>query len=286
MAYTVKGGLDVLAVDAPDDLPELRQTTLEQRDTTQAARARGEDKRQAKRAKEDRIRMGGPPPAFMPRGSRPLPPEGVAGEGLGAGEAEPGAGGGFPPPRSGVILPPAFGEYQPGDPRTQGVDDADDSGVQEHLMEGPLIGPQVGQRAARSVPLEILEAPAGQAATLELHGHFNSASALRLKGGAVGSGSEGEVRSPAPRRSQTGRRPPHCPQGVQQRVAGLCCGIRGGRSSQGQDGRRGRKQLSRRCSTAHFHRRTCCGIRGGRSSQRQVGRRGRGLGGFWRNSGT
>jgi hypothetical protein len=47
-----------------DEGPDLRPTMLEQRDTTPAARAKGEAERQAARAKEDRVRLGGPPLGF------------------------------------------------------------------------------------------------------------------------------------------------------------------------------------------------------------------------------
>jgi hypothetical protein len=53
-----------------DKGPELRPTTLEQRDTTPAARAKREAERQAARAKEDRVRLGGPPPGFRQQGER------------------------------------------------------------------------------------------------------------------------------------------------------------------------------------------------------------------------
>jgi hypothetical protein len=53
-----------------DEGSELRPTTLEQHDTTPAARAKREAEQQAARAKEDRVRLGGPPPGFWPQGER------------------------------------------------------------------------------------------------------------------------------------------------------------------------------------------------------------------------
>jgi hypothetical protein len=50
-----------------DQGPELRPTTMAQRDTESAARAKGEAERQAARAKKDQVRLGGPPPGFRRR---------------------------------------------------------------------------------------------------------------------------------------------------------------------------------------------------------------------------
>jgi hypothetical protein len=66
--------LDAFAIFTEDG-PELRATTLEHRDTTPAARAKGEAARTAAYAKEEKGRVGGPPPvALSPRGRgrRPL----------------------------------------------------------------------------------------------------------------------------------------------------------------------------------------------------------------------
>ncbi|GAQ86848.1 hypothetical protein KFL_003160010 [Klebsormidium nitens] len=66
-------GVDVMAVGTPEDYPEVRPgSTMAQLDTEPAARARGsEAERMRAKAKEDRVRRGGPPPAFGQRGSGP-----------------------------------------------------------------------------------------------------------------------------------------------------------------------------------------------------------------------
>jgi hypothetical protein len=63
------GALDAFAIFTEEG-PELRATTQEQRDTTDAARAKGEAARAATRAKDKRGRVGGPPPGFKPKGER------------------------------------------------------------------------------------------------------------------------------------------------------------------------------------------------------------------------
>jgi hypothetical protein len=63
VATTTNCPREAFAVFA-DEGPELRLTTMEQRNTTPAARVKGEAERQAARAKEDRVRLGGPPPGF------------------------------------------------------------------------------------------------------------------------------------------------------------------------------------------------------------------------------
>ena len=134
MTCTALAGLDALAVDAPDEPPELRRTTVDQRDTEPAARAQGEGARLARRAKEGRVRQGGPPPAFMPKGERPLAAEGEARDNFVPGQPGAGADGDAPPQGNHRPLPPAFVEYPAGDPRRQGVDDAILCGVQPHLL--------------------------------------------------------------------------------------------------------------------------------------------------------
>jgi hypothetical protein len=69
VAATTNCPREAFAVFA-DKGPELRPTTMEQRNTTPAARAKGEAKRQAARAKEGQVRLGGPPPRFRPQGER------------------------------------------------------------------------------------------------------------------------------------------------------------------------------------------------------------------------
>ncbi|GAQ93151.1 hypothetical protein KFL_013250015 [Klebsormidium nitens] len=70
---TVRGAsahLRAQAVMADEGL-QLRPSTQAQPDTIPAARARGEADRLAARPKEDRLRKGGPPPPFKPKGERP-----------------------------------------------------------------------------------------------------------------------------------------------------------------------------------------------------------------------
>jgi hypothetical protein len=71
--------LDAFAIYTEDG-PELRTTTLEQRNTTPAARAKGEAARTASRAKEEKGREGGPPPGFKPKGERVTPAAEEAGQ--------------------------------------------------------------------------------------------------------------------------------------------------------------------------------------------------------------
>jgi hypothetical protein len=56
-----------------EDGPELRATTMGQRETTPDARAKGEAARTAARAKEEKGRVGGPPPGFKPMWERATP---------------------------------------------------------------------------------------------------------------------------------------------------------------------------------------------------------------------
>ncbi|GAQ93245.1 hypothetical protein KFL_013840020 [Klebsormidium nitens] len=128
-----------------DEGPELRPSTQAQRDTTPAGRARGEAERLAARAKEDRLRKGGPPPPFKPKGERPPPEPETEGEeeheeevparrrrsALGEDPQEPHE----------VCLAPAFQEYPPTDARYQGLEGMDLVGVREELLEDPRVGP-------------------------------------------------------------------------------------------------------------------------------------------------
>jgi hypothetical protein len=72
------GALDAFTIFTEEGL-ELRTTTQGQRDTTTAARAKGEAARATTRAKEEKGRVGGPPPGFKPKGERATPAKEEAG---------------------------------------------------------------------------------------------------------------------------------------------------------------------------------------------------------------
>ena len=137
-----------MAVTA-DEGPQLRASTEAQRDTTAAARARGEAERLAKRAKEDRLRKGGPPPAFKPKGERPPPepPSEEEDEDLGGPRRRRKGVNTEPQGLQEVTLPPAFQEYSPTDRRYQGLDALTLVGTREELLqpvrEGPIAGETV-----------------------------------------------------------------------------------------------------------------------------------------------
>jgi hypothetical protein len=120
-----------------DEGPELRPTTMEQRDTTPAARAKGEAERRAARAKEDRVRLGGPPPGFRPQGERraaegPESPPAAPEVGRRRGQPTTAA-----PVAAANAVPPGFGEYAPEDPHYVGLTDAEQSGVRLELLSAP-----------------------------------------------------------------------------------------------------------------------------------------------------
>jgi hypothetical protein len=135
------GALDALAIFT-DDVPKLRATTLEQRDTTPAARAKGEAARVAARAKEEQGRVGGPPPGFKPKGKRAAP----AAEG--AGQTGP-AGRRRQAPEPAAAAPARVREYGPNDPRYQGLTDAEQVGVRMELLDPPKTRPVTGDVVRR-----------------------------------------------------------------------------------------------------------------------------------------
>ncbi|GAQ89451.1 hypothetical protein KFL_005250020 [Klebsormidium nitens] len=132
-------GVDVMAVGTPEDYPEVRPSTMAQRDTEPAARARTEAERMRAKASKDRLRRGGPPPAFRPQGERPPPDQG-AGEAAPPATAEAAEGPG--PAQTGPVqrLLPSFGECPVTDPRYQGAEDLERAGVQPHLLAEPTGG--------------------------------------------------------------------------------------------------------------------------------------------------
>jgi hypothetical protein len=124
---------------------ELRPTTLAQRDTEPAARAKEEADRQAARAKEDRVRLGGPPPGFRPQGERRAGEETEAPPAAPRADRRRGQAHTAAPVAESRALPPGFGEYSLGDPRYVGLTDAEQSGVRMELLAAPVVGPVRGE---------------------------------------------------------------------------------------------------------------------------------------------
>jgi hypothetical protein len=132
--------------------PELRPTTMEQRDTTSAARAKGEAERQAAQAKEDGVRLGGPPPGFRPQGERrakEVPESPPAAPEMGRRRGQPAT---VAPVAAARALPPGFGEYAPGDPRYVGLAEAEQSGVRVKLLSASVTGSVQGEVVQRRPP--------------------------------------------------------------------------------------------------------------------------------------
>jgi hypothetical protein len=151
VATTTNCHREAFAVFA-DEGPELRPNTMEQRDTTPAARAKGEAERQAARAKEDQVRLGGPPPGFRSQGERraeevsefpPAAPETGRRRGQPATAA---------PVAAARALPPGFREQAPGDPRYVGLAETEQSGVRVELLSAPVTGPMRGEVVQRRPP--------------------------------------------------------------------------------------------------------------------------------------
>jgi hypothetical protein len=132
--------LDAFAIFTEEG-PKLRATTHEQRDTTAAARAKGKAARAATRAKEERGRVGGPPPGFKPKGERTPPAAEDAGQPAPAGRRRQAPKAAAASPARATRIPPGFKEYGPNDPRYQGLTDAEQVGVRVELLEPPKTGP-------------------------------------------------------------------------------------------------------------------------------------------------
>jgi hypothetical protein len=137
------GALDAFAIFTEEG-PELRATTQGQRDTTTAARAKGKAARAATRAKEEKGRVGGPPPGFKPKGERATPAEEEAGRSGPTGRRRQVPEASAAGPAKATRIPPGFGEYGPNDPRYQGLTDAEQVGVRVELLDPPRTGPVNG----------------------------------------------------------------------------------------------------------------------------------------------
>jgi hypothetical protein len=135
-----------------DEGPELRPTTVRQRDTEPAARAKGEADRQAARAKEDRVRLRGPPPGFRPHGERKAEEETEAPSAAPTAGRRKGQSKTAAPAAEPRALPPGFGEYSPEDPRYVGIADAEQIGVRLELLAAPVRGPVRGEVVQRRPP--------------------------------------------------------------------------------------------------------------------------------------
>jgi hypothetical protein len=142
------GALDAFAIFTEDGR-ELRTTTLEQRDTTPAARAKGEAARTAARAKEEKGRVGGPPPGFKPKGKRAAHAAEEAGQPGPAGRRRQALRQPQQPLPGQSRIPPRFGEYSPSDPRYQGLTDAEQVGVRMELLDSPKTGSVTGDVVCR-----------------------------------------------------------------------------------------------------------------------------------------
>ena len=175
--------------------PEVRDSTKAQRDTEPAARAKGERERLAARAKEERLRKGGPPPAFLPKGTRDAPDPGEdtnEGDQEGPGEDKLGGAAELKPAQK---LPPSFGEYPVTDPRYQGLDAQEQAGVRPSLVAVPAVGPQREVQVRRPEPFEVVAAAAQYtlAAGDDL-GHLvvSVGAPMRCRGGGVDSDDDDE----------------------------------------------------------------------------------------------
>jgi hypothetical protein len=148
------GALDAFAIFTEEG-PELHATTQEQQDTTAAAQAKGEAARAATRAKEEKGRVGGPPPGFKPKGERAPPAAEDTSLPAPAGRQRQTPETAAASPARATRIPPGFGEYGPSDPRYQGLTDAEQVGVRVELLDpsktGPVTGDVVRRRGADPV---------------------------------------------------------------------------------------------------------------------------------------
>jgi hypothetical protein len=175
------GALDAFAIYTKDG-PELRATTMEQQDTTPAARAKGEAARTAARAKEEKGRVSGPPPGFKSKGERAAPAAEEAGQPGPAGRRRQAPEAAAAAPARATRIPPGFGEHGPNDPWYRGLTDAEQVGVRVELLDPPRCGPVTGdvvrRRAAGpdgSLPAfhaDVLPAEEAEAAGGATRGHW------------------------------------------------------------------------------------------------------------------
>jgi hypothetical protein len=171
-----------------EDGPELGPTIVEQRDTTPAARAKGEATRVAARAKEEKGRLGDPPPGFKPNGEREAPAT------EGGGQAAPA------PPARATRVPPGFGEYSPNDPRYQSLTDAEQVGVRVELLDPPRTG-----LVNRDVVRRRDTGPSGS--LLAFHADVLPAEEAEAAGGTAGGTGGGPANAP-PSEEMGGRQVP------------------------------------------------------------------------------
>jgi hypothetical protein len=190
------GALDAFAIFTEDG-PELRATTLEQRDTTPAAGAKGEAARMAARAKEEKGRVGGPPPGFKPKGERAAPAAEEAGQPGPAGRRRQAPETAAAAPARATRIPPGFGEYGPNDPRYQGLTDAEQVGVRVELLDPPRTGPVTGDVVRR-------RATGPDRSLSAFHADVLPAEEAEATGGAAG-GTGGGPTSRRPRRWEGSR---------------------------------------------------------------------------------
>jgi hypothetical protein len=200
--------LDVFAIYTEDG-PELRATTMEQRDTTPAARAKGEAARTAARAKEEKGRVGNPPPGFKPKGERAAPAAKEAGQPSTAGLRRQAPEAAAAAPSRATRMPPGFGEYGPNDPRYQGLTDADQVGVRVELLDPPRTGPVAGDVVRRRD-----DRPAG--ALLAFHADVLPAEEAEAAGVAAGA-TGGELANAPPSEEMEGKQVPDWEAEKQQR---------------------------------------------------------------------
>jgi hypothetical protein len=180
--------LDAFAIYTEDG-PELRSTIVEQRDTTPAARAKGEATWVAARAKEEKGRLGGPPPAFKPKGEREAPAAEGDGEAAPTGRRRQAPEPAAAPPARATRVPPGFGEYSPNDPRYQGLTDAEQVGVRVELLDPPRTGPIIGDVVRRRDT-----GPAGSMSAF--HADVLPAEEAEAAGGAAGGPGGGPANVP------------------------------------------------------------------------------------------
>jgi hypothetical protein len=204
------GALDAFAIYTEDG-PELRATTMGQRDTTPAARAKGEAARTAARAKEEKGRVGGPPPGLKPKGERATPAAAEAFQPGTAGRRRQAPEGAVAAPARAARIPPGFVEYSPNDPRYQDLTDAEQVEVRVELLDPPRTEAVTGEVVQRrdGGPVGALSA---------FHADVLPAEEAGAKGGAAGGNGGGPANAP-PSEEMGGKQVPDWEAEKQQRRA-------------------------------------------------------------------